>query len=220
MEEPLSLRRFEQRSDVLSRRQISLIAALVTALHLVGLWQLARPWTPSHSATGIDVIWLPADPVVLTQIPPMPVPPTRVAAAAAPSRSAARGTPSALANAVPATPEAASESAAPVSTWLMPDGSLRWDRRAEAPTWTDQDRITRDRIVQLPGHSDAAAAEKVAIRLRRAMTPEDVVGAVLRFLFGPVVKDDCRAIERRLHMSDPGVTREIDLAKFRKQCAS
>lgn len=86
------------------------------------------------------------------------------------------------------------------------------------PRWTDSDRILRDRIVKLPGDSDAQAAYQVRLRMRAVRTPEDIVVSVLRLLFGRPVVDDCRTIEQRLINGDPGVSREIDLVKLRKTC--
>ncbi|MBD8524541.1 hypothetical protein [Pseudomarimonas arenosa] len=218
---PLSLRPAPRWHELLSHSQLVSIAVTVLVLHLLGvfwLWSLMRPSTGATDTESIQVQWLAADPRRELPVPPMPRPPLRaVSAAPSPVITAERREPSETAQAQDVEPV----SQPPASRWLTIDGTPRWDRSAiVASGWTDQDRIVRDRLVQLPGHSDSAAAEKVAIRLRRAMTPEDVVGAVLRFLFGRVAKDDCRAIERRLHMSDPGITREIDLHKFRKQCAS
>ncbi|MCB1554072.1 MAG: hypothetical protein KDJ14_09715 [Xanthomonadales bacterium] len=93
-----------------------------------------------------------------------------------------------------------------------------WEEDA-VPAWTDSDRVLRDRIVRLPGDSDAQAAYTVRLRMRQASSPQHIVGAVLRLLFGTPARDDCRAIEQRLLNSDPGVSREIDLVKLRKTCA-
>ena len=217
----LSLRALEPSVASLSRNQAVAIATLVLLLHLLGLlWVDSLLGHPRGSEQPLQVVWLSADPAKPSDPPPVPMPrpPARSAVAAA------RDNPAPLVSPVPVAENVQLDNGKALleqSTWLLPDGRIRWDQRqAEEPAWTDQDRISRNRIVQLPGSTDAAAAEKVAIRLRRAMTPEDVVLAVVRMLFGTVQKDDCRAIEGRLHMSDPGVTREIDMIKFRKRCAS
>ena len=218
--QPVSLRGLEQRSEVLSRTQLGVIALLVVALHvfcLVGLWHLMRPTQNQAESDAMTVVWLPATAKTPLPLPAMPVPPQRAAPVNAPRAQAAVAPAEISGKNV----QTESDVAVPLdrSTWLMPDGSLRRDHgTAELPTWTDQDRITLSRVTRLPGSTDAAAAEKVAIRLRKAMTPEDVVNAVLRFLFGQVNKDDCQAIERRLYLSDPGVSREIDMIKYRKTC--
>lgn len=98
------------------------------------------------------------------------------------------------------------------------EGRPRVEGDTPVPRWTDSDRILRDRIVNLPGGSDAQAAYHVQLRLRRAFVPRDVVVSVLRLLFGTPRPDDCAAIEQRLRHSDPGVSREIDLVKLRKTC--
>lgn len=219
--QPASLRGFEQRSEVLSRAQLRAIAMAVVALHLlclVGLANLMRPAASSTDSDPMTMVWLPSISQPPLAIPAMPVPPQRALPLRVerPKEAATPGQ-----KQVSRHVEVKADEPAPLdrANWLMPDGSLRRDHGpAELPVWTDQDRISLSRVTQLPGSTDAASAEKVAIRLRRAMTPEDVVNAVLRFLFGQVTKDDCQAIEGRLFLSDPGVSREIDMAKYRKTC--
>lgn len=106
----------------------------------------------------------------------------------------------------------------PPARLLGADGRPLSPKIAEFEAWDDADWALRDRIARLPGASDARAAEVVALRMRVAMTPQRVVLSVLQFLFGRPTLDDCRTIESRLLVSDPGVSREIDLHKFRSTC--
>lgn len=106
----------------------------------------------------------------------------------------------------------------PPARLLGSDGRPLAPKSTEFEAWDDADWALRDRIARLPGDSDARAAEVVALRMRAAMTPQRVVMSVLQFLFGRPTPDDCRAIESRLLVSDPGVSREIDLHKFRRTC--
>ena len=106
----------------------------------------------------------------------------------------------------------------PPARLLDADGRPLAPAVSEFEAWDDADWISRNRIAQVPGGSDSQASYKVALRMRQALTPQRVVMAVLQFLFGRPSLDDCRAIEGRLLVSDPGVSREIDLHKFRQTC--
>jgi hypothetical protein len=205
--------------ELLSRRAQQLLWLLVVGLHVVLalLWQQATRFRTVAVDAALEVVWIsvPRRPELV--VPPMPAAPSRVAASqpAAPSMPPSSAAPASAASALDQGPAAVEDDAA----LFMPDGRLRLALpEASIGPWGDRERISRDRMPRLPGATDAAAAEKVAIRLRRAMTPEDVVLAVVRFLGGGARPDDCSKIEGRLHMSDEGVSREIDLNKFRRIC--
>lgn len=202
--------------DVLERSWRWLLAALVLVLHVFALLALQRAMAPRPGATDpvLEVIFLRRSPEPPTP-PDWPSLPQRPAAEAA-----ASATPVAASERSPTATEAApAEAAERERRWLGTDGSLRW--ALEAPAYSAPDataRLWRRPAPRLPGASDAAAAEAVAVRLRRSLTPEQAVNAVLRFLFGQLRPDDCGTIEHRLLLSDPGVSREIDLNKFRRSC--
>lgn len=210
------------RAAPLPARWQAAIWLTVIALHgllvaVVDGWMRPEPRPPSRV---LEVVWVgePARPE--HAIPPMPVPPAR----------RARRTTAVM---VPVAPLAAPESPAtgaeasldeppepPPASLFLPDGRIRMEQpdALSGIRWGDRERISLDRRVVLPGATDAAAAEAVAIRLREAMTPETVVLAVMQMLFGRPRPDDCQTVGQRLVMSDPGVSREIDMNKFRRIC--
>jgi hypothetical protein len=198
----------------------SIAALLALALHAALLWgwmHVSR-WQPDVPPQSFEIVFVARQTPPEHGIPPMPVAPVRpirkVASArpSAPERTALQAID--VAQAPPAPPKTESR-----LRLFRPDGGLRLTEQAvDVPVFDDQARIRYDRRVALPGHSDAAAAEAVALRLRRSLTPEDVVKAVLRFLFAAPQPDDCPKIEARLIAGDPGVSREIDLHKFHRYC--
>ncbi|MCK7594944.1 hypothetical protein [Pseudomarimonas salicorniae] len=195
-------------------------AALAVGLHAMLIWgwiQVSR-WQPETPPRTIEVIFLTDSAAPDQAVPPMPVPPARpirkVASPRPDPSSTSRLQAVEVARDAPARPEEA-----PSLRLFRPDGGLVLpESRTEVPAFDDRARITFDRRVALPGSTDAAYAEVVALRLRRAFTPEDVVLAVLRFLGGGAQPDDCRKIEARLVASDPDVSREIDMNKFSRFC--
>jgi len=205
--------------DLVPRRARTLLWLLVIVMHvlLAGLWQQAARFRAAAVDAALDVVWISVPRTPDPLVPPMPTPPSRQT----PAASGAASVPARMEGV--ASPVPAVTATAPVrddaAALFMPDGRPRLAQpEAMIGSWGDRERISRDRMPRLPGATDAAYAEVVAIRLRRAMTPEDVVLAVLRFLGGGAQPDDCSKIEDRLHMSDEGVSREIDLNKFRRIC--
>lgn len=202
--------------------QAARIAAglLAVALHAMLLWGWIRVsrWQPESPPARFEVIFVNQRIQPERAIPPMPVPPARpIRKVASPRPDRAQG-PRLQAVEVPRGERPEPPSTPSLRLW-RPDGRLEMpDRRDEVPAFDDRARISRDRQVALPGSTDAAYAETVALRLRRSYTPEDVVLAVFRMLTGGAQPDDCSKIEARLLASDPDVVREIDLHKFRRSC--
>lgn len=225
--EALVFRSFERTQDQpfahLSRAQLIALALVILLAHGMLASYLARLSQP-RSLTGsqaLELIWLVESRPDEAPVPPMPQPPIRPRAAPTSIAAPVAASEEAVGRLAAPTIDRAESVSRPQVPLLRTDGSLRLPEvELKFQRWTDADRIRYDREVRLPGLSDSAAADLVAVRMREAMSPEKVVNAVLRFLFGKPVKDDCRTIGDRLQASDPGVVREIDLFKFRKQCAS
>ncbi|GIX36524.1 MAG: hypothetical protein KatS3mg126_2303 [Lysobacteraceae bacterium] len=202
-----------------------LAAGVAVGLHLglLAYWERISRWVPDAAETRLEVVFVPALRPDEAGVPPLPVPPPRpIRKVASPRPTTAPG---AAIQAVEIAERSGQTEAArggpppPALRIFRADGGLRLPGSTdEVPVFDARARIQQDRAVRLPGHSDAAAAEAVALRLRRALTPEDVVLAVLRLLGGGPQPDDCPKIEARLLASDPGVSREIDLHKFREYC--
>lgn len=190
------------------------------ALHAALLWgwiKVSR-WQPESVPQPIEVIFLARQAELEHEVPAMPVPPARPIRRVITPRAAPSEGPRLQAVEVPIEAEPLPDTPPSLRLW-RPDGGMALPDAADSvPVFDDRARITRDRRVALPGSTDAAYAEKVALRLRRSFTPEDVVMAVLRFLGGGAQPDDCSKIEARLLASDPGVSREIDMDKFHRFC--
>lgn len=210
----------EDTGELLSRRAQQLLWLLVVGLHvlLAVLWQQATRLRAAAVDTALEVVWISVPRSPEPVVPPMPQAPARTPPAQSPSglRTPQDQSVEAAGASVPSPAAPAADLAVPLFT---PDGRVRMAQPAFAVgEWGDRERISRDRMPRLPGATDAAAAEVVAIRLRRQFTPEDIVLAVVQFVMGRPRPDDCSKIEGRLHMSDEGVSREIDLNKFRRIC--
>lgn len=206
-------------AEPLPARARAAIWALVVGLHGLLIAQGIALLTPNapHDDEALAVLWIEQPPARDLAIPPMPTAPAH------PQRVRPRSAsvPSGGGEAVPQLLDRAEAVLAPTPARLFSaDGSIRYREESgqAVGVWSDSDRILGERRTRLPGHSDAAAAEKVALRMRRAMAPADVVAAVLRFLFAAPQPDDCAKIEDRLVNDYHPVTREIDLVKFRKTC--
>jgi hypothetical protein len=188
-------------------------------LHALLLWGWVRVsrWQPEAVPQRIEVIFVAERLPLEHEVPPMPIAPARpIRRVASPRPDAPNAT---RLQAVEVPRAAPAREATPTLRLWRPDGGLVLpEQRAEIPVFDDRARISYDRKVALPGSTDAAYAETVALRLRRAFTPEDVVLAVFQFLMGRPQPDDCGKIEARLQASDPDVSREIDLHKFQRFC--
>ena len=193
------------------------LAILVHALLLWGWIRVSR-WQPDTPPQRFEVLFLTERSAPEQAVPPMPVPPARPIRKVASPRPDTGQRTRMQAVEVPRSPEPLPEPTSELRLFRPDGGLLLPESETRVPVFDDRARITYDRRVALPGSTDAAYAEAVALRLRRALTPEDVVMAVLRFLGGGAQPDDCGKIEARLVASDPDISREIDLDKFDRFC--
>lgn len=202
-------------------RRIRFAAGLLAlALHggLLWGWIHVSRWQPERAAQRIEVIFVERAEPVEQAVPAMPVPPTRPIRRVASPRPDPPGTRRMQAVEVARDAPPPEPPAPPLRLWRKDGGLALPEQALSVPVFDDRARVTFDRQVALPGSTDAAYAETVALRLRRAFAPEDVVLAVLQFLMGRPQPDDCGKIEARLQASDPDVSREIDLDKFHRFC--
>ena len=204
-------------------RSLALLRAIAwlfaIALHLLLLWGWIRVsrWQPEAPPQRFEVIFLAERSLAEHDVPPMPEPPARPIRKVASPRPDPPGQSRLQAVEVPADAPPPREDV-PMRLFRPDGGLLLPDQQTDIPVFDDRARISFDRQVALPGSTDAAYAETVALRLRRAFTPEDVVLAVFQFLLGRPQPDDCSKIEARLVASDPDVSREIDMDKFHRFC--
>ncbi len=220
--EALVVGRAERRAgDDVALRRIRLLAGILAiALHgaLLWGWITVSRWQPERPPQRIEVVFVERSTPAELAVPAMPVPPARPIRRVASPRPDPPGTRRMQAIEVPRDARPVEPPAPPLQLW-RPDGGIDLpDQDADLPVFDDYARITYDRRVALPGSTDAAYAETVALRLRRSFTPEDIVLAVVQFLMGRPQPDDCGKIEARLQASDPDVSREIDLHKFQRYC--
>lgn len=211
-------RRADPDPALLRIRSAAWLVALILHAGLLWGWIHVSRWEPERAPQRIEVVFLERSAVPEFAVPAMPVPPSRPIRKVASPRPDAPGTRRLQAVEVPREAQVVAEPAPPLRLWRPDGGIVLPDSSVVLPVFDDRARITFDRTVVLPGDSDAAAAEKVTIRLRRALVPADIVNAVLRLLFAAPQPDDCPKIEARLQAGDPGISREIDLDKFRRYC--